>query len=62
MHNSYCDLFIDAPTDIIKYNRDAWELVQTEIVTKTVEEIQAYAAVFWDRKRELDGTLHILPQ
>lgn len=40
--------------------RDAWELVQTEIVTKTVEEIQAYAAVFWDRKRELDGMLRVI--
>ncbi|KDE09578.1 hypothetical protein MVLG_00473 [Microbotryum lychnidis-dioicae p1A1 Lamole] len=36
------------------YGREAYDLIQTEVPTKTADEIREYAQVFWDRYTEID--------
>lgn len=40
------------------YGRDNWEDIQYRELfgSKTVEEVEEYGKVFWERYRELDGT------
>lgn len=37
------------------YGRDAYELIQTEVPTKTVDEVREYASAFWERYTEIEG-------
>lgn len=37
------------------YGRDDYAGIQTEVPTKTVDEVRKYSEVFWERYQELDG-------
>lgn len=38
-----------------KYGRDSIESIASEIEGKSLEEVKAYSAVFWERYREING-------
>ncbi|GAA5994552.1 DNA translocase [Rhodotorula paludigena] len=42
------------------YGRDAYELIQTEVPTKTVDEVREYASAFWERYTEIEDHERII--
>lgn len=42
---------------LARTHRNAFDAIQIEVPSKSVDEIKEYSSVFWDRYTEIDGTL-----
>ena len=43
-----------------KYGRESIDSIASEIEGKTLDEVKAYSAVFWERYREINGNFFYL--